>query len=100
MNVCGEPDTYVIQRVSFGDKYSVIIATVALRETAQMGKELYPEAANIIMENRYMDDIIDSVSDKKKVRSTTRDIEKLIAKEDSKSKAGSFLVSTTVKKEC
>jgi len=76
MNVCGEPDTYVIHRVSFGDKYSVTIATVALRETAQMGKELYPEAAKIIMENRYIDDIID----KKKVRSTTRDIEKLIDK--------------------
>ena len=51
MNVRGEPDTYVIQRVSFGDKPSATIATVALRKTAQMGEELYPEAAKIVMEN-------------------------------------------------
>ena len=38
MNVCEEPDTYVIQRVSFGDKPSATIAIVALRKTAQMGK--------------------------------------------------------------
>ena len=75
MNVFGEPDTYVIQRVSFGDKPSATIATVALRKTAQMGKELNPEEAKIVMENTYMDDIIDSVSDKRKALSTTRDRE-------------------------
>ena len=80
MNVCEEPDTYVIQRVSFGDKPSATIATVALRKTAQMGKEVRPEAAKIILENTYMDDIIDSVRDKRKARSTTPDIEKLIDK--------------------
>ena len=80
MNVCEEPDTYVIQRVSFGDKPSATIATVALRKTAQMRNEVPPEAAKIILENTYMDDIIDSVRDKRKARSTTRDIEKLIDK--------------------
>ena len=42
-----EPDTYVIQRVSFGDKPSGAIATVALRKTAEMGKNHFPEAAHI-----------------------------------------------------
>ena len=79
MNVCEEPDTYVIQRVSFGDKPSATIATVALRKTAQMGKEVRPEATRIILENTYMDDI-DSVRDKRKARCTTPDIEKLIDK--------------------
>jgi len=37
-----------------------------------------------------MDDIIDSVSDKKKVRSTTRDIEKLIDKGEFKVKGWIF----------
>ena len=32
------------------------------------------------MENTYMDDIIDNVSDKRKALSTTRDIERLISK--------------------
>ena len=80
MNVCREPDTYVIQLVSFGDKPSATIVTVALRKTAQMGEELYPKAAKIVMENTYMDDIIDNVSDKRKALSTTRDIERLISK--------------------
>ena len=80
MNVCGEPDTYVSQGVSFGDKPSATIATVALRKTAQMGEELFPEAAKIVMENTYMDDIIDSVSDKRKALSITRDIERFISK--------------------
>lgn len=78
MNVFGEPDTYSSE--SYGDKSSATIATIALRKTAQMGEELYPEAAKIVMENTYMDDIIDSVSDKRKALSTARDIERLISK--------------------
>ncbi|XP_068675344.1 uncharacterized protein [Montipora foliosa] len=49
-----EPDTYIIQRVSFGDKPSGTIATVALRKTAEMGRERYPQAAQIIQDNTYM----------------------------------------------
>lgn len=98
MNVCGEPDTYVIQRVPFGDKPSATIATVALRKTAQMGKELYPEAVKIVMENTYMDDIIDSVSDKRKALSITRDIERFISKGGFKIK-GWILSSERVSKD-
>ena len=45
-----------------------------------MEEELYPETAKIVMENTYMDDIIDSVSDKREALSKTRDIERLIGK--------------------
>ena len=48
------PDTYVIQRVSFGDKPSATIATMALRKTAEMGSEQYPAAAKIVKDNTYM----------------------------------------------
>ena len=48
------PDTYVIQRVSFGDKPSATIATMALRKTAEMGSEQYPDAAQIVKHNTYM----------------------------------------------
>ena len=64
MNVARNPDTYVIQRVSYGDKPSGGIATVALRKTAEFGQNEFPEATKIIKENSYMDDIIDSVNDK------------------------------------
>lgn len=42
------PDTYVIQRVSFGEKPSATIATMALRKTAEMGSERYLDAAKIV----------------------------------------------------
>ena len=61
MDVTREPDTYDIQRVSFGDKPSGTIATVALRTTAEMAKEKYPKASDVRINNTYMDDIINSV---------------------------------------
>ena len=62
----------------FGDRPSGTIATVALRKTAEMGQEQYPEAAKIIKDNTYVDDIIESVRDNRKARDVTGDIEKLI----------------------
>ena len=43
-----EPDTYITQRVSFGDKPSGTIATIALRKTAEMTRDEHPQAADII----------------------------------------------------
>ena len=48
------------------DKPSGTIATVALRKTAEMGADKFPEAAPVIKENTYMDDIIESVPTKEK----------------------------------
>ena len=78
MNSNKEPDTYVIQRVSFGDKPSGAIATVALRKTAEMNKDRYPEATEIILTNTYMDDIIESVDTESKAKQLTDDIENLL----------------------
>lgn len=55
-----------------------------------MGEELYFEVVKIVMENIYMDDIIDSVSDKRKVLSIVRDIERLISKGGFKIKSWIF----------
>ena len=75
MNIKRPPDTYVIQRDSFGDKPSGTIATVALRKTAEMGQHKYPKAAKVIEENTYMDDVIESVADKEQAKNLTKDIE-------------------------
>ena len=40
-----EPDVYVITSVSFGDKLAGNIATLALRQTAEMERKTYPNAA-------------------------------------------------------
>ena len=80
METTQEPDIYVIQRVSFGDKPSGAIATVALRKTAEMGKDQFPEASQVILNNTYMDNIIDSVNNRTKAKQITDDIEKLLNK--------------------
>ena len=80
METTQEPDIYVIQRVSFGDKPSGAIATVALRKTAEMGKDQFPEASQVILINTYMDNIIDSVNNRTKAKQITDDIEKLLNK--------------------
>ena len=83
MDTTRYPDTYVIQRVSFGDKPSGTTATVALRKTAEMGQNNYPQAAQMIKENTYMNDVIESVSCEVVARRLTRDTENLL-------KEGSF----------
>ena len=48
MDSTRETDTYITQRVSFGDTPSGTIATIALRKTAEMTRNEHPEAADII----------------------------------------------------
>ena len=60
LDVSRNPDTYVMTRVSFGDKPAGAIATVALRRTALEHAESSPKAANAIINNSYIDDILDS----------------------------------------
>ena len=80
MDTTRQPDTYVIQRVSFGDKPSGGIATVAMRKTAEFGHQEFPEATKTIINNSYMDDIIDSVNNKERAKSITRQIESILEK--------------------
>ena len=80
MDSTREPDTYIIQRVSFGDKPSGTIVTIALRKTAEMTRNEYPEAADIIQNNTYMDDIIESKDNLAMARKLSQDIEKAIVK--------------------
>ena len=58
-----KPDTSVMKSVSFGDKSAGNIAITALNKTAEMSISEFPEAVDIIRNNTYMDDIIDSFDD-------------------------------------
>ena len=55
------PDIYVITVVNMGDRPSGTIATVALHKTAVIGEKMYPQAAEIVINSSYVDDIVDSV---------------------------------------
>ena len=79
MDSTREPDTYII-RVSFGDKPSGTIATIALRKTSEITRNEYPEEADIIQNNTYMDDIIKSKDNLAMARKLSQDIEKAVVK--------------------
>ena len=65
MNDKIEPDTYVITRANMGDRPAGGISTAALRKTATKEKERFPKEAEIILRSSYMDNIINSLGDKK-----------------------------------
>ena len=46
-----DPDTYIMTRVSFGDKPAGTIATVALRKTAQEHNQIYPTCCSYSIVN-------------------------------------------------
>ena len=57
-----EPDVYVKTVLTFGDKPAPAMAQTALKKTAEENKSCYPEAAEVLQKNTYMDDICDSVN--------------------------------------
>ena len=73
-----KPDEYVITAVSFGDKPAGAIASRALRKTAELNAEQYPEAANTITNNSYVDDILNSFSTTEFAESITSDIDTVL----------------------
>ena len=74
MEIDREPDIYMMNRVSFGDKPAGSIATLALRKTAEEFKERYPRAAEVLLTNTYVDDMLDSFDHTQEVIQTTSDV--------------------------
>ena len=73
-----EPDHYVLQTVTFGDKPSGTIATLALRKTADMFQEKFPNAVRAIKEDTYIDDIMNSVDTNEEKKSIIQKIEQIV----------------------
>ena len=75
-----EPDHYVLTCATFGDKCAGIIAMLALKNTAEMFKEEYPEASKIILENSYVDDIIGGCNDLLSAHKLMNEINMIVSK--------------------
>ena len=54
-----DPDVYVKTALTVGDKPGPSMAQIALRKTAERKVYVYPEAAETLKKNTYMDDICD-----------------------------------------
>lgn len=73
------PEHYVLTRVTFGDRPSGIIATLALRHTAEKYVNEYPAAARMIMRNTYVDDMVQSISSEIEATKLIKEAEHILA---------------------
>ena len=73
------PDTYVMTALNMGDKPSGSIAISALKKTAEMKRKDYPGSSKVIIDNSYMDDIVDSVASHDVAINTTKEVDKILA---------------------
>ena len=80
MDMRRRPDVYKITRVSFGDKPAGSIAALALKKTAQMSEEEFPEASTTIRDNTYVDDILGSLPSQEKASQITSQIDDVLRK--------------------
>ena len=80
METSRDPDIYVMTAVSLGDRPAGTMATCALHKSADMEKKDFPREAEIIKKSSYMDDVIDSTSDKTDAHLLTSNIDKILKK--------------------
>ena len=74
------PDVYVKTVLTFGDKPAHAMAQITLRKTAHQAKSSYPEAAQVLKNNTYMDDICDSVHSVQPAKQLTTDLDEVSLK--------------------
>ena len=74
------PITYAMTAVNMGDRPSATIAQLALRKTAEEVIQIYPEAANTIVRNAYMDDIPGSTVSASETMKITSEIDQILLK--------------------
>ena len=69
---------YVKTVLTFGDKPAPAMAQIALRKTAEENKKDYPEAADVLTKNSYMDDICGSVDTVAQAQTLKEDLDKVL----------------------
>ena len=79
MDLNRPPDHYILKRVTFGDRPSGAIAILALRKTAEMFRIQFPEAAMIVENDSFVDDIIFSVDNLDEAKSRMSEIETILS---------------------
>ena len=75
-----EPETFAMTVVNMGDRPSATIAQVALRKTAEEIRDEYPDSADIITRNSYMDDILGGGNSEEQHLARRKEIEEALGK--------------------
>ena len=64
--------------LTFGDKPAPAMAQIALQKTLEEVESSNPEAARIIKDNTYMDDILDSIDTKEEAKKLTSGVDRIL----------------------
>ena len=79
METSQEPTTYVLLRVTFGDKPSPDMASLVMLKMAKEHRQTAPEASKIIERDRYVDDLIHSCPSVSDAFQRITDVEKILS---------------------
>ena len=74
------PDVWCITRVNMGDKLDGTISIEAKDRTAELFRHINPQAADLIIESSYVDDIVDSVPSLEVAKKVTHDADLILSK--------------------
>ena len=78
LNLSKQMDTYIMTRVCFGDRPAGTIAAIALQKTAREYQDEYPKAVDLILNNTYVDDMIDSLHDADETSQIQQEINEIL----------------------
>ena len=78
METYRQADVYVKTVLTFGDRPSPTMATVAMLKTAELKEDSKPKAAEAIKENTYMDDVCDSQASVAEAKELISDIDEVL----------------------
>ena len=79
MKTSQEPTTYVLLRVTFGDKPSPDMASFVMLKMAKEHRQTAPEASKIIERDRYVDDLIHSCPSVSDAFQRITDVQKILS---------------------
>ena len=74
------PDVWCITRVNMGDKPTGTISIEAKDRTAELFRHINPQAADLIIESSYVDDIVNSVPNLEVAKKVTHDADLILSK--------------------
>ena len=75
-----DEETYVFTRVCFGNKPSPNIANECMMRIAAEGKDEFPHGAKVIIDKRYVDDILEACSRKSEIMLKRDETSKMLGK--------------------
>ena len=84
-----QPEIYVTSTVNFGDRPAGCISLTALRMTAELFKDIDPEAANKLKTDSYMDDVLSGGKNQEDAR-------RISAKMEEIAECGGFKFKSTI----